>query len=366
MNAVRRKDLNKKKPKILVLNTRYISTGITVYEEREKIIGENIRHTVGKVNQFSHIKDQTDYRYGIILDFLKNKKIDIDDIDYVVAKAGPLKPIESGTYVIDENMVNDLEIERYGTHSSNLGPLLAYNLFKNFGMKPFIVDPVVVDEMEDVARITGIKAIQRKSYFHALSQKAIAKAYSKTHHKRYEDINLVVAHIGSGITVGAHKNGRVIDVNNGLEGEGPFSPEHSGSVPITDLVKLCFSGKYTLEEMIKHVNGKGGCMAYVNHSDVRVLLEQAKKGDEKSRVLFNAMAYQITKEIAKCAVVLEGKVDAILITGGLAYCNQMVEKIKERVSRIAPIIVYKGKDEMLYLVEGVLRVLNGEEKEKYY
>lgn len=366
MSAVKLGYLNGNNHKILAIDTKYISTSIALYEDNELILNENIRHPIEKIKKFTNMVDELEYRYKLVKEVIQNKKLELSDIKGIVAKGGLVRPIESGTYIINEKMFIELKEGKYGEDYLNLGSMIAYKLFKEYGILSYMVDPVVVDEMDDIAKITGIKEIKRKSYFHALSQKAVAKKFAHEHHKRYEQLNLIVAHIGSGITVGAHKAGRVIDVNNGLEGEGPFSPERSGSLPITDLIKMCFNGNYTHEEIREHINGKGGCIAYFNHSDVRDILKNVKKGDEKYRIVFEAMGYQIVKEIGKCAVVLEGYVDEIILTGGLAYCIPMINYIKGKIGSIASISVYPGKDEIGYLVEGVLRILRGEERIKYY
>ena len=287
-------------------------------------------------------------------------------LNAVVGRGGLLKSIEGGTYAVNDVMLEDLRNGVQGQHASNLGGIIANEIGKSLGIPSFIVDPVVVDEMEDVARISGIPEIERKSIFHALNQKAVAKRYAKEIGKKYDDINVIVAHMGGGISVGAHKLGRVIDVNNALDGEGPFSPERSGGLPTGDLVKLCFSGKYTFDEIKKKINGKGGYTAHLNTNNAKAVGDAALAGDEKAKLIQNALAYQVAKEIGKCAATLSGKVDAIILTGGIAYAKQIVEYIKEKVEFIAQVIVYPGEDELLALTQGGLRVLNGEESSKEY
>lgn len=263
-------------------------------------------------------------------------------------------------------MLEDLKAGLLGEHASNLGGILAYEISRAIGKKSFIVDPVVVDEMQDVARISGLKEIERKSIFHALNQKAVARKYAKSIDRKYEDLNLIVAHLGGGVSVGTHEKGRVIDVPNALDGEGPFSPERAGSLPVGDIVNICFSGEYTKEEVKKMLKGNGGIVSYLNTNDAREVEERIKDGDQYAKLIYYAMAYQVAKEIGASAAVLKGKVDGIIITGGIAYDKLFTSWIEERVSFIGPVIVYPGEDELTALAEGGLRVLRGEEEAKIY
>lgn len=352
--------------KLLIINPGSTSTKIGVYEDENPILVETLRHSSEKIGKFGNIFEQFEFRKNVILDVLKEKNFDINTLNAVVGRGGLLKPIEGGTYRVNENMLKDLKVGILGQHASNLGGIIANEIAKGLSIPAFIVDPVVVDEMEAEARISGIPEIERKSIFHALNQKAVAKRYANEIGAKYEDINVIVAHMGGGISVGAHKKGRVVDVNNALDGEGPFSPERSGGLPIGDLVKLCFGGKYTYEEIKKMINGKGGLVAHYNTNDVRVVAEAMRNGDKKAELLLHAMGYQVAKEIGKCSVVLCGKVDAVILTGGIAYGKEIVQCIKERVEFIAPVVVYPGEDELLALAEGGLRVLKGEEEAKEY
>ena len=352
--------------KLLMINPGSTSTKIGVYEDEKEILVETLRHSSEEINNFGGIFEQFNFRKEVILNVLKEKNFDINTLDAIVGRGGLLKPIEGGTYAINDAMLKDLKVGILGQHASNLGGIIANEIGKQLNVPAFIVDPVVVDEMIDVARISGMPEIERKSIFHALNQKAVAKRYAKESGKNYEELNLIVAHMGGGISVGAHMNGRVIDVNNALDGEGPFSPERSGGLPVGDLAKMCFSGKYTLEDIKKKINGKGGFVAYLNTNDAREPLKMAQNGDENARVIFEAMGYQVAKEIGKCAAVLSGKVDAIILTGGIAYGEVIVSYIKERVEFISPVVVYAGEDELLALAEGGLRVLRGQEKAKEY
>ncbi|MFL0247549.1 butyrate kinase [Candidatus Clostridium stratigraminis] len=352
--------------KLLIINPGSTSTKIGVYEDETPLLIETLRHSTEEIGKYNSIYEQLEFRKAIILDILREKSFDVSSLDAVIGRGGLLKPIEGGTYKVNDAMLKDLKVGFLGQHASNLGGILANEIAKEHNIPAFIVDPVVVDELQEVARVSGIPEIQRVSIFHALNQKAIAKRYAKDVNKKYEDINIIVAHLGGGISVGAHKNGRVVDVNNALDGEGPFSPERSGSLPVGDLIKLCYSSKYTYEEIKKIINGKGGFVAHLNTNDARAVAKAMNEGDKKAELILKAMAYQVAKEIGKCAAVLCGKVETIILTGGIAYGKEIVGLITERVKFIAPVIVYPGEDELLALAQGGIRVLNGEEKAKDY
>lgn len=352
--------------KMLIINPGSTSTKIGVFEDDKPILVETLRHPSEEIEKYETIYDQFSFRKEVIMNVLKDKDFDISTLKAVVGRGGLLKPITGGTYEVNAVMLEDLKIGVLGQHASNLGGAIANEIAKHLGVPAFIVDPVVVDEMEEVARISGMPEIERKSIFHALNQKAVAKRYAKETGKTYEELNLIIAHLGGGVSVGAHKGGRVIDVNNALDGEGPFSPERSGGVPVGDLVKLCYSGKYSIEDIKKKITGKGGFVAYLNTNNAIEVDKAAAAGDEKAKLIFEAMGYQVAKEIGKCSAVLCGKVDAIILTGGIAYGKAMVSYIKERVEFIAPVVVYPGEDELLALAEGALRVLKGEEQAKIY
>ncbi|MBE6091252.1 MAG: butyrate kinase [Clostridium beijerinckii] len=352
--------------KLLIINPGSTSTKISVFEDEKEVFGETIRHSSEEIGEFKHISDQQNFRTEVILKILKDNKIDIKELDAVVGRGGLLKPILSGTYNVNDNMLKDLKESIKGEHASNLGAIIANEISKSIGKSAFIVDPVVVDEMEEIARLSGVPELPRKSIFHALNQKAVAKRYARENSKNYEDINVIVAHMGGGVSVGAHKKGKIVDVNNALDGEGAFSPERSGGVPSGDLARMCFSGKYTLEEILKKITGKGGFVAYLDTNDARVVESAALDGDSKAKMVHDAMGYQVSKEIGAAATVLNGNVDAIILTGGMAYGKPMVNLIRERVGFIAPMVIYPGEDEMLALAQGVIRVLNGEEEVKEY
>lgn len=352
--------------KLLIINPGSTSTKIGVYEDEKQILEETLRHSSEEIGKYATIFDQFEFRKEVILQVLKEKNFDINTLDAIVGRGGLLKPIEGGTYAVNEAMLEDLKVGVQGQHASNLGGIIANEIGNSLNIPAFIVDPVVVDEMDDVARISGMPEIERKSIFHALNQKAVAKRYAKENNKPYDELNLIVTHMGGGVSVGAHKNGKVVDVNNALDGEGPFSPERSGGLPVGDLVKLCFSGKYTIDELKKKINGKGGTVAYLDTNDFRVVEQKALEGDAKSKLIFDAFVFQIAKEIGKCGAVLCGKVDAILLTGGIAYSKAVTAAIKEMVSFVGPVVIYPGEDELLALAQGGLRVLKGEEKAREY
>ncbi|QAT41330.1 butyrate kinase [Clostridium sp. JN-9] len=352
--------------KLLIINPGSTSTKIGVYEDETKILEETLRHSTEEIGKYDTIYDQYQFRQELILNVLKKKDFDINTLDAVVGRGGLLKPISSGTYSVNDAMLHDLKIGFQGQHASNLGGIIANNIAKPLHIPAFIVDPVVVDELQEVARISGMPEIPRRCIFHPLNQKAVARRYAKEIGKKYSDLNLIVAHMGGGISVGAHKAGRIIDTNNALIGEGPFSPERTGELPVGDLIKLCFSGKYTEKELMKKINGKGGIVAYLNTNDFRDMTSAVEKGDKKAKLIYDAFVYQLGKEIGKCAAVLHGKVDRIILTGGIAYSKQATEDIGKMVSFIAPITVYPGEDELLALAQGGLRVLSGEEEAKEY
>ena len=352
--------------KLLIINPGSTSTKIGVYEGEKEILEETLRHSAEEILKYDTIFDQLDFRKEVILKVLKEKGIDINELDAVVGRGGMLKPIEGGTYEVNEAMVEDLKIGVQGPHASNLGGILSNEIAKEIGKRAFIVDPVVVDEMEDVARLSGVPELPRKSKFHALNQKAVAKRYAKEHNTSYEDVNLIVVHMGGGVSVGAHRKGRVIDVNNALDGDGPFSPERAGGVPSGELLEMCFSGKYSKEEVYKKLVGKGGFVAYANTNDARDLIKLSQEGDEKGSLIFNAFIYQIAKEIGSMAVVLDGEVDAIVLTGGIAYSDYVTNAINKKVKWIAPMVVYGGEDELLALAQGAIRVLDEVKEAKIY
>lgn len=352
--------------KILIINPGSTSTKIGVYQDETQLMEETLRHSTEEIAQYATIYDQKDFRKKVILDVLKEKNVDLSSIDVVVGRGGLLKPIPGGTYATSDALLEDLRIGKQGQHASNLGGILAKEIASEIQVPSYIVDPVVVDELQDVARVTGHPNFERISIFHALNQKAVAKRYAKEAGKNYEDLNLIVVHMGGGVSVGAHKNGRVIDVANALDGDGPFSPERSGGLPSGQLMKLCFSGKYTQAEVAKMISGNGGFNAYLGTNDMRDVIKLAKEGDKKAQLLEEAFYYQLEKEIGAMAVVLGGKVDQIILTGGIAYGKETCEHMENACGFLAPFTVYPGEDELLALAQGALRVMNGDEEAKEY
>lgn len=352
--------------KLLIINPGSTSTKIGVYEDEKEVFESTLRHSAEEIAKYSSIYEQKDFRKKVILDVLEENKFDIKTLSAIVGRGGMLKPIPGGTYEVNEALIEDLKIGVQGQHASNLGGILANEIAKDLGLKAFIVDPVVIDELDEVARLSGVPELPRKSKFHALNQKAVAKRYAKENGKAYEDCNIVVVHMGGGVSVGAHKDGKVVDVNNALDGEGPFSPERAGGAPSGDLIKLCFSGKYTEGEIYKKIVGQGGYIAYIGSNDARYVENLVLQGDEKAKLIYDAYSYQVSKAIGEYSVVLEGKVDAIILTGGIAYSKIVVDYIKKKVGWIAPIVVYPGEDELLALAQGTIRVLDGKEEVKEY
>lgn len=352
--------------RLLVINPGSTSTKIAVFRDEEIIFEETLRHSTEELSRYDKIYDQYEFRKDIIIEVLNKNGIEINSLDAVVGRGGLLKPIEGGTYSVSEKMLEDLKVGVLGEHASNLGGIIANEIAQSIDKPAFIVDPTVVDEMQDIARISGMADIERVSIVHALNQKAVARRHAASKGQKYEDMNLIIAHLGGGISVGAHQKGRIIDVNNALDGEGPFSPERTGGLPVGDLIKLCYSGKYTLDEMKKKIKGNGGLVSYLGTNDAREVSEMIEKGNKEAELIYNAMAYQIAKEIGSCAAVLKGKVDGIILTGGIAHDKMFTQWIKERVEFISEVYVYPGEDELTALAEGGLRVLRGEETGKQY
>ena len=352
--------------KLLIINPGSTSTKIGVYDGEQEVLVETLRHSSEEISKYETIYDQFKFRKDIIVNVLKEKNFDINTLDAVVGRGGMLKPMESGTYKVNEKMLQDLKDGVQGQHASNLGGIIANQIGNELNIPAFIVDPVVVDELNEVARISGVPELPRVSKFHALNQKAVAKRYAKESGIKYTDLNLIVVHMGGGVSVGAHKNGKVVDVNNALDGEGPFSPERAGSLPVGALIKMCYSGKFTEQEVYTKAVGKGGFVAYLNTNDARDVLKLAAEGNKEAQICFDAFIYQISKSIGAMATVLEGKVDRIIFTGGIAYSEKVIDELKKRVGWIAPITIYPGEDELLALAQGAIRAMTGEEEAKEY
>ena len=349
---------------ILSINPGSTSTKIAVFNDESEVFTTTLRHSSEEINQYEKMIDQYGFREKIILESLKEHNI--THLDAVVGRGGLLRPIPGGTYSVNEKMIDDLRKAERGEHASNLGGILAQEIAGQFKAQAFIVDPVVVDELDEIARFSGMPELPRKSIFHALNQKAIGRKAAEKLGKKYEEVNLIVNHLGGGISVGAHRKGAIVDVNNALDGDGAFSPERSGGVPVGDLLKLAFSGKYTHDDLKKKIKGQGGLVAYLGTNSGIEVGKMIEAGDKKAALVYEAMAYQVAKDIGAMAAVLEGKVDAIAITGGIAYDKQFVKWIEERVKFIAPVLVFPGEDEMSALSQGALRVLRGMEKPHVY
>lgn len=352
--------------KSLIINPGSTSTKIGVFEDENLLFEETLRHSTEEISKYDTIFEQKDFRKKIITDLLAEKNCDLKSFNVIVGRGGLLKPIPSGTYAVTDDLLEDLKVGVQGQHASNLGGILAREIGDEIGVPSYIVDPVVVDELMPIARYSGLEEIPRGSIFHALNQKAVAKRYAKEAGKPYESLRLVVVHMGGGVSVGAHENGKVVDVFSAFDGDGAFSPERAGGVPCAALVKMCFSGKYTEKEISAKLIGKGGLNSYLGTNDMREVTKRANEGDAKAAEVKQAFLLQVAKDIGAMACVLNGKVDQIVITGGIAYGEDVVAKLKERCGWIAPVTVYPGEDELLALAQGALRVMNGEEQVKQY
>ncbi len=354
-----------KKYKVLAINPGSTSTKIAVYEEEKCLFEETIRHSAEELNAFPDIYAQYDYRRNLVEQALLKHDCQIEDLDAVVGRGGALKSIEGGTYGVNEAMVEDLYHHVQVHHASNLGGLVALGIAKPHGLPSFIVDPVCVDEMAPLARISGWPEMPRRSIFHALNLKAIARRAAKDLGKNVEDVTLVMGHLGGGISFTVQQNGRMIDVINPMDG-GSLSPERTGYLPLSPLVELCYSGQYTYKEMMRRMVGRGGLIAHLGTGDAREVERRIEAGDEQAELVYQAMAYQIAKELAAMTTVVEGRFDAIVLTGGLAYSKYLVNSIQKRIQFLGKIMVYPGEDELLALTQGTLRILHGEETAKVY
>jgi butyrate kinase len=354
--------------RIIAINPGSTSTKIAVYDNESPVLVKNIVHTPEELEPFDKITDQFQYRKDLIIKVLEDADIRMDLVRAVVGRGGLVKPIESGVYEVNDRLRQDLIHSPMGAeHASNLGGLIADDLAKSLpDARAYIANPVVVDELDDLARYSGHPELPRISVFHALNQKAVARQHAKSVLREYEDMNLIVVHLGGGITVGAHHKGRVIDVNQGLDGDGPFSPERTGTLPVGALIRLCFSGKYTMKQLLKMNKGGGGMVAYLGTNSAYEVEQRMMAGDEDAKKVYEAMAYQVAKEVGSMFAVLKGEVDGILVTGGVAHSKWFVNQISERVYKMAPIHVYPGEDEMRALAFNGLRVIKGETEVKVY
>jgi len=355
--------------RILAINPGSTSTKIAVYLNQKSSFLKSIKHPLKDLNKFERIVDQFGFRKKIILEELALADVKIEDISAVVGRGGILKPVESGVYEVNEKMRKDMIECTYGEHASNLGGLIAFdiaNSLKNKKIRAFIADPTVVDEFQEVSRISGHPEFERRSIFHALNHKAMGRTYAGFLDRKYEELNLIIVHMGGGISVAAHQKGRVIDANQALDGDGPFTPERSGTLPAGDLARLCYSGKYSLDYVMKMIKGNGGMIAYLGTNDAYEAGLKAENGDKKTTLILNAMAYQIAKEIGSMGAVLKGNVDAIILTGGIAHNIIIVDYIKTMVAHISKVVLYPGEDEMKALIMNALMVMKGEVECKVY
>jgi butyrate kinase len=352
--------------KILSINPGATSTKVALYQDTKPIKVEVIRHSPDDISVFKHTLGQLDYRKGLILKFLEQNDVKVTDLSAVVGRGGTFKPLESGTYTVSEKMLSDIKSGNVqADHSSNLGALIAHEITKDTDVPAFIVDPVSVDEFPAVARISGLPEVPRKSLSHALNIKMVARKAASELGKKYEELNLIIVHLGSGISVSSHLKGRMIDVNNAND-MGPFSPQRTGALPVTGLAKLCFSGKYAYPEMYNLLTKKGGLLAHLGTDNVEEVERRIDEGDQKAKLIYEAMVYQIAKEIGAMATTLDGTVDAIVLTGGIANSKRLVDLITGKVKFIAKVLVFPGEDEMEALSLGALRVLSGEGSPKEY
>lgn len=351
---------------ILVINPGSTSTKLSIFDNFNELKTETLRHDPQELLKFKNIADQKNYRLKAIQEFINKNNYQWNDFTCLAVRGGLMKPISSGTYQINQAMYEDLLSMQYGEHASNLGGIIGFECTKKHNIPAYTVDPVVVDEMDEIAKITGSALYKQRCIFHALNQKAVAKRYAKEINKSYDSLNLIVAHIGGGATVGYHHYGKVVDVNNGLGGLGPYSPERSGGLPPFAVVDQCFDFNKTKAQVKKDIVGNGGLMSYLGTSDLRKIENDALAGDKKSDFYIHGMAYQVAKEIGGLYFIANGKIDAIIVTGGVARCKLFVDYLNKYLNGLCKVVIYPGEDEMLALVEGVMRVINKEEQAKIY
>jgi butyrate kinase len=353
--------------RILAINPGSTSTKFAVYFNEECKLNKTLRHSISDLSHYQTVIQQFDLRKGLIIDALVDERFDVDSIKYIIGRGGLTYPLESGVYLINNDMLEHASQGVYGQHASNLGPLIADYIANQIpGAKAFIADPVVTDEIDDIARLTGHPKFEKRSIFHALNQKATARLHAQKTGVKYNHANLIVAHLGGGISVGAHLKGRVVDVNNGLDGDGPFSPERSGSLPVGQLIDFCFDSNLSKDEIRRMVVGEGGYVAYLGTNNAYDVEKMALAGDAKAKLVQDALGYQVSKLIGEMAVVLDGKVDAILLTGGVANNQYLTNYITHKVGFIAEVYVYPGEDELEALAQNALMVARHEIQPKTY
>jgi butyrate kinase len=354
--------------RVLAINPGSTSTKIAVYDDSTPVFEKTLRHDPEELNQFGDLFNQTDFRKALVMEAMEENNVHPQSLNAVVGRGGLVRPVSGGTWKVNEAMLRDLkDITIWGrSHASNLGAFLAKAVAEPLGIPYFIVDPVATDEMEDIARLAGIPEIEHKSLFHALNIRYICRLLAEKLGKNLNEVNFIGVHMGGGISVAAIKNGRVVDVNNALLGTGPFSPQRAGSLPIGDLIEMCYSGKYTKKELTTYLSKGAGLIAYLGTDSGIEVGKRVAEGDQKAKLVLDAMCYRISKEIGSCSAVLAGKVDGIYLSGGLAYNDYIVNFIKEHTKFIAPIYIYPGEKEMEALCQGGIRVLNGTEEAKEY
>ncbi len=351
---------------VLVINPGSTSTKIALYRGEEILFEKIIFHTDDELTPYNGVMEQEEYRKELIIKQVKESGIKLEDIALVIGRGGLVKSIPSGVYEVNEQMKEDLHSGLNGIHASNLGGLIASSIANMIGVKAYIADPVVVDEMSELAHISGHPMFPRKSIFHALNQKAVAKAYAKSVGKSYEDVNVVVAHLGGGVSVGAHKKGLVVEVNNAILGDGPFSCDRCGSVAVGDVIDLAFTGEYSKEELKKMINGEGGFLAHLGSNNAKEIEKRASEGDKQYKLILDAFIYNIAKSIGSCSTAIKGEVDAIILTGGIAYNKYICGEIASYTKWIAPLDIHPGEDELLALAQNGALVLEGKIIPKIY
>ena len=346
---------------ILVIYPETVSTQVALYKGKTLLFLKNIKHNQEDIDKHASLINQLSYRSEVILKELKDNDADLEQVDFIVGRGGLLKPVNAGVYEVNEKMVHDLKTGVEGIHHTNLGGLIAYEIAQKINAKPILADPVSVDEMDEIARVSGHAMIERKSIFHSLNQKFFARKYAKAHHKDYEELSLIMVTVGmGGISVAAHKNGKVVDVNNAYDGDGPFSVKRTGSLPVGDLLKLAFSGKYTEEQLTLLLTKEGGYASYLGTGDLNEIDALMAKGDEKALFISDACAYQVSKEIGAMYAVLEGNVDAIILTGNIFHSERFLSNVKNRVGKIADFALYPSVNDIEALAENAFLVMRGE------
>lgn len=350
--------------KLLIINPGSTSTKIAVFEDEKALFIESISHDSESLSKYDNIVDQYEFRRDLIIETLIKKEISLNDISGIVARGGLLPPVEAGAYKVNDDMVWQLRFAPQNEHASNLGAIIAHSISVEYGIPAFVYDGVTVDEMLPIVKITGLPEMRRKGLGHNLNMRAAAMRYAKENNKEYRDCSLIVSHLGGGISVSLHKDGRVADIVT--DEEGPFSPERTGGLPLFQVIDTATSGKYDKKSLMKIVKNKGGLMAYFGVNDTRVVEKMIEEGNEKAKLIYEAMALNVAKYIAYESAVVNGQVEAILITGGIANSKLFTSLVKERIEFIAPVIIYPGENEMESLALGGLRVLKGLEKAKEF